>query len=171
MVRFISTKSQIFSLDLVIAAIIFTTGLILFYKYSLDLVGSQQDSAGNLIVNANSLSNSLLSRGYPLGWNKTNVILIGICDNEKRINESKLTMFSELDYKQTRTLLSTHNDYYLFFESMDGDFININNTKGIGKPGVNATNIIDVEDPENIVKMYRYALYNSEIIRLGLYVW
>jgi len=170
MATYTSTKSQIFSLDMVIAAVLFTAGLIFFYKYSIDLMESQQDVAGNLATNANLLSNFIISQGYPVGWNKTNVIIIGISDN-KRINETKVKMFSEIDYEQTRSLLSTHNDYYLFFENSAGDLVDINNVKGVGKSGVNTTNLVEVENPRDIVKMYRYSLYNSEIIRVGLYVW
>ena len=68
-------------------------------------------------------------------------------------------------------ILPVYNDYYLFFENSEGNITGIGNVTGVGKPGVNFTNVIEVEDPDNLFKIYRYCLYNSEIIRMGLYVW
>jgi len=172
MVLFISTKkSQIWSIEFIVALIIFISALFIFYKYSINLSDIQEVTLKELIIDAKTISNYLMSEGMPKDWNTSNVITIGLTDGKYRLNETKLGNFSELNYSTTKRLFSVINDYYIFFEDKNGTGLIINDIEGIGKPGVTKTNLNETENPSDILKVFRFVIYNSTIIRMGIYLW
>lgn len=172
MVLFISTKkSQIWSLEFIVALLIFISALFVFYNYSINLSDIREVTVKELIIDAKTLSSYLMSEGLPKNWNSSNVITIGLTDGNYRINETKVSYFSDMDYSIAKNMLSVINDYYIFFEDKNGSTITINGIDGIGKPGVTKTNLNATEHPSDIIKIFRFAMYNNTIIRLGMYVW
>ncbi len=167
---YILTKSQIWGLDAAIAFAIFMGGIIFFYKFSVDLSNSENTNINNLISSGTDITNLLLNSGYPPNWNLSNVIIIGLTD-QGILNESKVYQFSLIEYQSTRSLLSTKYNYYVFFELLNDTQLNIGNVTGIGKSGVNSTNILIVENPLNVIKIDRLVVYNATMIRMKLYIW
>jgi hypothetical protein len=159
------------SYDLIISFVIFIIGILLFYKFSIDLSNIQEEKFNSIFSDAKTISSMLVSAGYPTNWTTNNVSLIGITNNNKRINETKLSNFSNLNYNTTRALFGTKYHYYVFFKDKNGNLTTISNINGVGKPGVNSSNLIEKEDPLNIVSISRYLIYNSSIIRMRLQVW
>ena len=49
--------------------------------------------------------------------------------------------------------------------------VNIGGISGFGKPGVTKDNIMQVEKPEDLVRIQRLLFYDSKIITLEVYVW
>ena len=60
---------------------------------------------------------------------------------------------------------------FIFFEDKNMTPISINGVKGIGKSGVNQTNIYEEQNPEEVISIYRFGVYDSNIIRIGVLVW
>ena len=76
-----------------------------------------------------------------------------------------------MGYSDAKNLLSLTNDYYVFFEDRNAIPLEIDSIKGVGKPGVNITNLNATEHPTDIIKIYRFVIYNSTMVRMGIYLW
>jgi hypothetical protein len=171
MVWFISTKSQIWSIEFIVGLVIFIGALLIFYKYSVNLGTTQSDEIKELLIDAKTLSTFLVDKGLPGSWNTSDVILVGLTNGDYRLNESKLSNFSALSYATAKDLLSVRNDYYVFFEDKNSTQIAPAGVIGVGKPGVNKTNINQTENPDNLLKVFRFMRYNGTIIRMGILIW
>lgn len=164
-----SVKSQVWSLDLIVAIVIFLVTLIFFYKYSINLTEFEQKDLDNLLADGKLVSSYLVSTGYPEDWedHPLDVKLIGLTDGNMDINPQKVDQFFQLatsDYPTTRKLLSTTHDYYVFFEDKDNNTVKINGIEWIGKDYI-------TENPEDIIKIVRFVDYESTITRMVLYIW
>jgi hypothetical protein len=160
-------KAQVWSLDLFIAVLIFLGGLLLFYKYSINLVDSQEQGASDLAVEAKIISSYLTSAGYPQDWASGTVASIGLTDGEARLSKSKVEEFYDLalsNYTITRRLLSTQYDYLVEFKNKDNNPVSIGTVQKIGKD-------YTTYNPENIIKITRFVFYNSSIIKMEVYAW
>ena len=166
-----SKKSQVWGLDLVIALTIFLVGIVIFFIYALNFTNEAEENLDALFNDGNIIANILLSEGVPADWNSGNVVAPGLLYNNQ-VNETKLERFYNLvnsDYAETRKILNTKFDFYFYFtEKID---INGNEVDGIGKLGVNRDNLIEIEQPNNIVKITRITLYKNKPTQLNLYMW
>lgn len=160
----LTKKSQIWSLDLIIGIIIFFTALILFYKYSINSMDLEKQDTTNLLLDGKLISSYLVSEGYPAHWTLDNVTLIGLTNGNMDLNPNKVKNSKQLPYSETKKLLSTTHDYYVFFEDKNNNTIQINGVEWIGKDYTLAA-------PTNLIKIIRFVNYNSTIIRLVIYVW
>lgn len=156
-------KAQAWGFDLIIASIIFTAGIIIFYIYSLNLSDNTEETLNTLIYEGNSVANNLLSEGSPKDWTLDNVQEIGIHSKDK-VNETKLYFFyllSETDYQRTKSLFNTEYNYYIFFP----DPININGTliEGIGR--------VPPLDSKNLIKITRLTVYKEKPAILSVDIW
>lgn len=151
--------------------VIFIGALLIFYKYSINLSSSQSDEVKELLIDAKTLSSFLVHEGMPSNWSTSDVILIGLTNGDYRLNESKINNFSALSYSTAKDLLSVRNDYYVFFEDRNSTSISPGGVQGVGKPGVNKTNINQTENPDNLFQVFRFVMYNGTIIRLGILIW
>ena len=170
---FISTKSQIWELDLIVAIAIFITVFFIFYTYTSDLADLQNDKMDLLIHDGRLVSDQLVSAGYPLNWDSDpgNAIFVGLTDGNKRIVPDKVTAaVNDLTYAELRKIFGINNDFYAFFLYKDNP-TNVDGIFGFGKPGVDQNNITQREDPEDLVKIERLLFYDSKIISLEVYVW
>ena len=168
---FILTKAQVFSLDLIIGVIIFGSAILIYYKSATNLSDQDEALLDDLLIDAKTISSSLMSQGYPYNWSKDNVSRIGVITNN-RINETKLEEFSVISYKESKKLFGTIYDYYVFFRGRNNNIICFNESlEGIGKPNVNSTNIQTVENPKKLVKVTRLLIKNSDIAKMVIYLW
>ena len=162
-------KSQAWGIDLMIAAFIFSIGIITFYIYTLNNYGTGGE-AENLEYEGNFITDILMSEGYPENWTADNVLSIGIL-TEGKINQSKLENFYALasaDYSKTKRLFNTKYDYYFFLEgNIDLLTSGADEIRGIGKPGINPEDI----NSENLVKITRFTIYEEKPVTAYLYVW
>ena len=154
-----STKGQVWSLDLFIGIIIFIGGFLLFYKFGIAQLSIEQSGSTDLITDAKLLSNYLLSAGYPTNWTIDNVSLIGITDGNMKLVPGKLKNFSLIDYDQTKDIFSFSNDFYIFFEDRNNNNLTINTVS------------YTEEDIDNMIKITRFVNYDSDIVRMVVYVW
>lgn len=171
MAQYSSTKSQIWSIDLLVAIAIFLGSLVLFYKYSINNLDMDKKDAGNLLLDGKLISGYLVSAGQPEDWqdHPGDVTLIGLTNGNMDINPEKVHQFcqlAKLNYPASRKLLSTTHDYHLFFEDKNNNTVRI---KGVGEDWIGKDYVN--ENPRDMIKVVRFVNYNSTIIRLVLFVW
>lgn len=162
-------KAQIWILDVFFALLIFVAVLEIFYHSELNLSDRDEQTFDDIMFESRLVSDSLLSRGYPLSWTVQNVTEIGITDNY-RINLTKLDSLRSMNYNTTKSRLRTKYDYYFFFDGPDG-ILRVDSREGVGKTGINSTNIIAVEKPHNLVTSQRFVIFKSKPAKLVLYLW
>jgi len=149
--------------------VLFLAGIMVFFIYSLNQPGEAQDNFELLFYDGKVITDNLVSSGSPKNWDSTNVITLGITD-ENRINETKLETLYEMihtdnNYRRTKNLFNTMYDYYFFLnENMIIDSIEV---EGIGKPGTNKNNI----NAKNLIKTTRFIIYKNKTTPLYLYLW
>jgi hypothetical protein len=162
-------KAQIWGLDIMVASGLFVIAILIFFMYTVNNSEESYETFELLKYDGNSISNSLLSEGYPENWNSSNVITIGIATNN-RINQTKLEnlysmIYIEGNYSKTKTLFNTIYDYYFFLD--ENMTVYTNSIEGIGKPGVSKENI----ESKNLIKTTRFIIYENKTTPLYLYTW
>ncbi len=167
MSRFTSTKAQVWSLDIIIAMIVFVAALILFYQQSINLLDERVQQREDILLDAQIISSYLVSSGYPQNWTVSNVTIIGLTDGKMRLQESKVLQFQSLittNYSVSKKLLSTNHHYLITFEDKNNNSVSVS---GITQLGNNYT----AAKPQQLIKVVRFVNYNSSIIRMGVTVW
>ena len=150
---------QVWGFDLMMAVGLFLVGIIIFYIYSLNLTTDAQETLSQMDYTGNSISDSLLSPGYPEDWTSSDVIRIGLTTDNK-LDQDKLEKFYALDYQKTKQIFKTEYNYYLNLSiplKISGVAIS-----GIGQISTNT---------KNLVKISRVSIYNNEPVTLYLYIW
>ena len=154
---------------MMIASMIFISGIIIFYVYSLNYPKESQETLDQLFSEGDFVTESILSEGLPSNWDGSSVIRIGITTNNK-VNDTKLERFYTLadsqtnppGYAKAKSVLNTKYNFFMnFSEQM---VINNNPVAGIGKS-------FDGEQTKNIIKITRATIYQNKIVSLNLYVW
>lgn len=168
---FISTRAQSFSADLIVGFLIFTIVLASYYYVLTNLSDEDEAELTRIIYDARKISADLMSEGYPANWSEEDVRKIGILSSSV-INETKLNMFYELGYEEAKRKFGTNYDFYVFFIGQDSSVIPLNSSvEGIGKPGVNSTNINEAESPRKLAAINRITVRESNIARMVVYAW
>lgn len=160
-------KAQAWGMDLMVAVMLFTMGILLFFIYVLNYPGEAEENINNLFYDGNMIADNILSRGFPEDWNSENVIRIGVMSGDN-INETKLEMFYNLssqNYTKTKQIFNTRFDYYFFFS--ENISLYSMQVEGIGKPGTNLQSI----NSRNLVKITRFTSYKDKPTTAYLYVW
>ncbi|OIO76009.1 MAG: hypothetical protein AUJ85_01510 [Elusimicrobia bacterium CG1_02_37_114] len=155
-------RGQAWGFDLMIASIIFISGILIFYLYSLNASTETDEKLEALFYQGSLIADNLISEGYPLDWTEDTVTKIGLLSNN-RINETKLERFyylSEQDYGKTKTLLKTRYNYYITFS----DQITIQG-EVIDKIGQQTKN------PKNLIKISRLTIYKEKPVEVHIFLW
>jgi len=168
-------KAQFWGIDLMVAVGIFLIIIILFYVYSLNYPSESVEKINEMLKKGDFITDTLLSEGYPTDWNldPDNVGHIGVMSTEGKIDNVKLESFYDLtvsDYENTKSLFNTKYDYYFnFSENMNFGGGPI---PGIGKEGGDDIGqILSDEDPQNLVKITRFTVYDDKPVTAYLYLW
>jgi hypothetical protein len=155
-------KAQMWSFDLAISLVIFFLALIsvvFAWNYmSGDIIEEQQ--LDRLQLKVLTLSDSLIrTPGIPANWNSSNVLVIGLADDDNVLNQSKVQEFASMDHETARSLLDM-GAYDFYFEVAD-----INGT-------IYENTTVPVGNQSSIVApVERYALYNGRISKVRLVIW
>jgi len=160
-------KSQAWGMDVLIAITIFSAIIFVFFIYATNQSGEGKQILESLQSQGKTITNIILSEGYPQDWTEDNVIKIGIL-SDNIINTTKLEKFYNLtltEYNKTKILFNTHYDYFLFFN--ENITINSIEIEGIGKPETTKTNI----NAKNIIKTTRYVIYKDKPVTIYIYIW
>jgi hypothetical protein len=159
-----SKKGQVWSLDFVVALVIFSIALYFFYSYGSASLDTQNEEIGEMQIQAEKLSQNLISSGYPTNWTNSTVISIGLTDGNTRLDPNKVLEFSKINYQHAKNSLSTKYDFQITFRDRNNQTLNILGEELLGKN-------ISLEDPANIIPTKRFLFYNSEIISMEVLIW
>jgi hypothetical protein len=174
-------NAQIWYTDFIFGFTIFLLIVILSIKYVSDNYILPKEEVNEMIFEGRSISESLITEGFPESWNTTNVIRIGLTNGDYVLNISKLTFFANLtesDYSRTKSLLGTRFDFLVFFKNKNNITLNLS-SEFIGKSGVTESNLNSIENPDDLVNIQRYLIHkkgplnnlSSEIIQMRIYLW
>lgn len=154
-------RAQIWGFDLMIALVIFLSGIVLIYLYAINFSDTSQDILNELHSESILVSSMILSEGSPDGWNLQNVEIPGIL-TENRLNQTKLELLNELveeDYERTKIMLGAKNNFYFTFIEIEANGIPL---EGVGKAP---------EGEENLIKIERVMVYGNKPVKFILYTW
>ncbi|MBI2542067.1 hypothetical protein HYV80_05145 [Candidatus Woesearchaeota archaeon] len=137
-IRFLSRSAQAWYMDFAIALLLFTFTLVVYYGYTNNFQKQDKGGLDELITDAKSISSSLALPGYPLNWDNTTVLRIGIADDQA-INSTKVKKFKQYGYNASKRRFGTQNDFIVFFIDGNGQVINIKSVCVIGYPAINSS--------------------------------
>lgn len=162
-------KAQIWGLDIMMGLALFLIGIMIFFTYSLNQSEETTEVFDLLFYDGKILADNLMSEGYPIDWNSTNSVVLGLTSDNK-INDTKLErlydmIYTENNYSRTKQLFNTKYDYYFFFDQ--NMTIDSNPVEGVGKPGVSKNSITS----KNLVKITRFTIYQNKTLPLYIYIW
>jgi len=126
---FLTKKSQAWSMDIMIAVLIFLGTIFLFFAI---LNITQSDKADDLKKDASIVIEGIVSDSSELG------IL-----NGTKVSAEKLGALLEEDYDDLKRRLRIKNDFCIYFEDDQGNIIYINKSETKNYTGV-GSNIINV---------------------------
>ena len=149
--KFISTKynrGQIWSLDLLIAMVIFLIGIATLFYYAFNYSSQSKNQLNEFFYEGELASNLILSEEN-----------FGILSNGI-VNQTKLNNFDGLDNKTKKNLLGVQNNFYFVMEGLE---INDIEKSYVG--------IINTTQIDNIIKITRIAVYKNKPVKFELFVW
>lgn len=111
-------KSQIWSIDVMLAVVIFIGAL--FVVYSI-LSGNKGDTASKLEEDAASVLSNLASKDSEIS-----------IVNGGEINDAKLQELLNKEYPELKQLIRSGSDFCIFLEDNEGNLVYISNKPGIG---------------------------------------
>lgn len=163
------TRGQIWSLDLMAGLALFLVGIMIFFIYSLNQPTQAKETLDLLRYDGNIILDNLLSQGYPLDWDSSSAVTLGITTDSK-INQTKLEnlyqmIYTQSNYTKTKILFNTQYDYYFFLDQ--NMTISSTSIEGIGKPDTTKQNI----DAKNLIKITRFTIYQNKTTPIYLYIW
>jgi len=167
----ISKKAQAWGFDLMIASIIFISGILLFYVYSINYPKESYEQLDKMFNNGEFIAEVLLTEGLPSDWNQDTVVRIGLTTG-KKINQTKIKEFYLLannqlnpeGYKKSKSLFGTNYNFFMnFSDPITVDEIIIEEG-GIGQN-------FEGEQVTNLVKITRVTTYQNKLVSLNLYIW
>lgn len=165
----IKKKGQILTMDFIIGLLFFLFLLVMSMKLIVDVA---PNSNYQILYNNNIYaSESLITEGFPLDWNETNVIIPGITSHY-RLNLTKLEQYDNLSYGTSKVLLHSNSEYIFFFKNQT-NILNITNcihgyplqTNEFCEPKLETISY------QNLVKTERLIIHDSQIIQLVIYNW
>lgn len=141
-------RGQVWSLDLIIASVIFVSAIVILYVYAINYSSQTKNQLDELIYEGNLASQLILS-------DKNFGIL-----SDGKINQTKLEEFYNFDYQTQKSKFGLVNDFYF---TIDGLEINGSSVDYIGR--TNSTEI------ESLMKVTRLAVYKNSPTKFELFVW
>lgn len=165
-------------MDFIIGMFIFSICLILYYKFIPNLESEELNNMQEIYLDAKTISESLVSVGYPPDWTNETVQRIGILSSGKTINTSKFIELNNMilkDYNQTRTRFNMRSDFILFFTDTNDNPINISGIYKIGHPKITLTPLKKLDlssiNQDNLISITRILIHNSTTIKMVAYTW
>jgi hypothetical protein len=121
------------------------------------------------ILDAEILSDVIMSEGTPSSWGPLNVTKIGLM-NEGKLDGQKWAYLCSMNYSKITSLLPIGSDFIIYLQKKNVTF-SIGGYKYAGKSGTNETNIRSLYDPDDIIFVNRLVAYNGSIIQMNILVW
>jgi hypothetical protein len=176
-------KSQTWTIEFILAFLIFSAALILSIKTIVNIYGNEELSF--VTQEAELISEQLISEGYPKDWNNDTVIRIGLISNGS-IDTEKLKNFYNMDYYDAKSSLATQYNYFVFFSNSNGNLplfyyadgsLTIEQGCGYGYNVIVKNFNTECKFDKSNLKysdlaiIKRVTLYNSTLIFMNIWVW
>ena len=174
-------KSQVWVSDYTISLLLFVIAALLCTKIIVNSF-STNTSFEELKADASKISEMMLSEGYPHDWTNETIVRPGLLTAE-RLNESKVVEAMNMTYSYLKPKLKTKYEFLVIFQKSNNDMMEFDGLCVIGNPAVDinytgALPNIDCHYPDftsisydNLVKITRLVIYESEINRMVVYAW
>lgn len=161
-------KGQIWTLDYIIGLLVFIAVILISFTLIRDLK-ADANRFEKALQESNHISMNLVNPGSPITWNSSNIISIGLCENN-RVNLTKLEEYDKLDYNTTKVYLQVSGEYVFYFENRT-TIIQQNNKcfRGYYLGDICTLNI--PSEADNIAKTERLVILNSSIVKMVIIVW
>jgi len=140
-------KGQGWSLDLVVAGVIFFSGVVILYIYAINYSSQAQVNLDEMFYEGNLAAELILSEGN-----------YGILVDHK-VNQSKLNNF-HANYTYLKTLFGVNRHFYFTLKDLE---LNGNPATYVGR--INSSNV------DNLIQITRLTIYKNSPTKLQLYVW
>jgi hypothetical protein len=160
----IPRKAQVWYTDFMVGVLIFSIVVVSYFYYVEHTEYSDDALVNYLISEAKTISNYLVTEGYPANWTSANVSTVGITDGNHRINEGKLQDFNSWGYEERRSYLHTTKDYYFYFEYLNGTRFN----ELCEDP---FSGCVEWNSSYYLVQNTRLLIYDSDVVRMVLNVY
>jgi len=141
-------KAQIWSLDLIIASIIFITGIALLFVYAVNYSSQTVKQLNELFYEGNLASQLILSEFEP-----------GVL-SEGKINQTKLDNFYNYSYDSQKNILGIRYDFYFTLTGLE---INEISVSYVGR--INAT------ETKNLIQVTRLTIYKNTPAKFQIFIW
>ncbi|MEM5801300.1 MAG: hypothetical protein QW350_00340 [Candidatus Aenigmatarchaeota archaeon] len=153
-----STKAQIISSDFIVATSIFLLFIAIIYSLWLTKTYYIEEEKRVIDIDdaAITASNIWLREGNPKYWNQSNIIDLGL-ENNNRLNQTKIDMLNDLGYENVKKLAGLER--YDFFMRIYNQ-----NNQTLFRYG-------KIENAKNIAKIKRVSILNGSIVFLDTIVW
>lgn len=155
-------KAQIWYADFTIALLLFLIATAIYFQFTDNLSSEEDKDIQEMVLDLKTISNALISEGFPENWTSDNLEVIGLTDGNYRIDNEKLIKFSNLNHSQIINSFNTPYNFYFYLEDQYGNNIPINGKGGIG---YNSTYSLDR------VQITRIAIYNSSMVKMVIHLW
>ncbi len=165
-------KSQVWSLDLMIAAIIFSIGIVVVYLFILNLPGEAEEKLNSLMYEGNSVASNLLTQGGPYNWHtledEQDIVIPGLLNAEGEVDLDKVDKLSELANSNPGLVKGKINTIYDFCVNISTEhFIDNYDTFSDG----NGICTSEVDNPDNLIKITRFAVYQDKPVSMIIQIW
>ena len=161
-------KSQFWYYDLMLGIFIFSVVLIMGFSFIKDSSLSEYKESESYVRSTHRVSELMLTEGLPSNWSIDEVFLPGLL-TDGYLDVSKvdqLANMSVVDYERSKMLLGLDRNYYVSFQGLSGQVLNISSI------GTEA-NFSEIEG--NFITLTRYIAYKeggySKIIQMVVQTW
>ena len=121
-------NSQAWSVDVILAVVIFTGSFFLYYIIANSGPGSE---VAGLKADANSIIKQVSSEG-----NSLNIV------NKQEINLTKIGELKNLNYDELKSQLRVEGDFCIYIEDEKGNLVMINESyRGVGSQNINISGV------------------------------
>lgn len=166
---YLNKNAQVWTLDYIIGLLMFISTIIIAFVL-INSIKVDKNGFEDALRDSNHISMTLISQGTPTDWNTSNVITIGVCDINNRINLTKIEEFDKLTYEKTKTFFHISGEYVYYFENKTDI---LKQTKCFRGYDLGDTCVFDIssEEYKNIARTERLVILNSTIVKMVVLVW
>jgi len=123
-----SRKSQAWSVDVILAVVIFMGSFFLYYTIANSSPGTE---VAGLKADANSVIKQVSNEG-----NTLSVV------SKQEINMTKIGELKNLNYDELKSQLRVEGDFCIYIEDEKGNLVMINDSyRGVGSPNINISGV------------------------------
>ena len=169
----ISTKSQVWFSDLLIAVVIFTAMLIVYLRVSSNISDRDERLFDELRSDSVFVADSMSGTGYPDGWNPGNVQKIGLTDGNMRLNLTKVAYAASINSSSLKATMGTRDDFIVFFMNSNDSILYLGSC-GFGSlhfENISADECSNVSISSKMLAKSERLVYSNGLVRMVVYSW